>query len=226
MQAPQRRLQVLNKHAAATATPSPESDEALTVPSGLTCAREIEASFWDTLSPDQQVHHFETEGFLVLPDLLSPAQTEALRGETAELPLERVDYSPFQKGFGGRPGDRDGIAWRGGELTCLLANSPTIGFLSGLFGGAPVAMHYGFAVSEPGHPGILLHCDGQPWGSAIFGNENTCPRLVRTLYMLDELDSDVAPFKCIPRSHLAFHEHGNPCKCWYFPSCVPGQVLL
>jgi hypothetical protein len=28
--------------------------------------------------------------------------------------------------------------------------------------GTPVAMHYGFARSEPGHPGILLHADGQP----------------------------------------------------------------
>ena len=123
--------------------PPPESDEALTVPSGLTWAREIEASFWDTLSRDQQLHHFETEGFLVLSDLLSPAQTEALRGETTGLPLTRADYSPFVKGCS------DGLAWRGGELTSLLANPPTVGFLSGLFGGPPVAMHYGFSVSEP-----------------------------------------------------------------------------
>ena len=83
-------------------------------------------------------------------------------------------------------------------------------FLSTLFGGPPIAMHYGYVVSEPGHPGIMLHCDGQPWGSSIFGHENTCPRLVRVLYMLDDLDTDVAPFKCVPGSHLSYHEDGNP----------------
>ena len=162
------------------------------------------------LTPAQRVHHLETEGFLVLPDLLSPAQVAALQSEAGALPLYAADYSPHMKGTGGKPGDRDGLAWRGGELTSLLANPAAIGFLSGMFGGPPVAMHYGYGQCEPQHPGILLHCDGQPWGSAIFGDENSCPRLIRVLYMLDELDSAVAPFKCVPRSHLSFHEHGNP----------------
>ena len=71
-------------------------------------------------------------------------------------------------------------------------------------------MTYDYARSEPGHPGISLHCDGQPWGSEIFGYGQSCPRLVRVLYYLDDLTREVSPFKVLPRSHLSFHHEGNP----------------
>ena len=41
--------------------------------------------------------------------------------------------------------------------------------------------------------------------------------------MLDEIDSDVAPFKVVPRSHLSFHEHGNP---YLRYAEHPGQVKV
>src|SRR5437867_5268158 len=39
----------------------------------------------------------------------------------------------------------------------------------------PIFMTYEYARSEPGHPGISLHTDGQPYGSPIFGYECSCP---------------------------------------------------
>ena len=71
-------------------------------------------------------------------------------------------------------------------------------------------MDSAFARSEPGHPGISLHCDGQPWGSEIFGYEHSCPRLIRVLYYLDDLTPQVSPFRVVPRSHLSFHADANP----------------
>ena len=71
-------------------------------------------------------------------------------------------------------------------------------------------MKANYGRSEPGHPGIPLHSDAQPWGSKIFGFEHSCPRLVRILYYLDALSPDVSPLKIVPRSHLSFHDHGNP----------------
>jgi ectoine hydroxylase-related dioxygenase (phytanoyl-CoA dioxygenase family) len=71
-------------------------------------------------------------------------------------------------------------------------------------------MSYAYARSEPGHPGISLHTDGQPYGSQLFGYEGSCPFMVRVLYYLDDLTPDVAPFRVVPRSHLSFHADSNP----------------
>jgi hypothetical protein len=62
----------------------------------------------------------------------------------------------------------------------------------------------------PGHPGISLHTDGQPWGSKIFGYAGSCPVQVRVLYYLDDLTADVSPFLVVPRSHLSLHADANP----------------
>ncbi|MDP6447055.1 MAG: phytanoyl-CoA dioxygenase family protein, partial [Pirellulaceae bacterium] len=78
------------------------------------------------------------------------------------------------------------------------------------FGDDILMLHYGYARSEPGHPGISLHADGQPYGSAIFGYEGSCPRLIRVLYYLDDLTPDVSPFRVVPRSHLSLHADANP----------------
>ena len=71
-------------------------------------------------------------------------------------------------------------------------------------------MTYAYAVSEPGHPGISLHTDGQPYGSRIFGYEGSCPIIIRVLYYLDDLTPEVSPFRVVPRSHLSLHADGNP----------------
>ena len=37
-----------------------------------------------------------------------------------------------------------------------------------------VMMKANYGRSEPGHPGIPMHSDAQPWGSKIFGFELGC----------------------------------------------------
>lgn len=65
-------------------------------------------------------------------------------------------------------------------------------------------------MSKPGHPGISLHTDGQPYGSNIFGYAGSSPVQIRVLYYLDDLTADVSPFLVVPRSHLSLHDDANP----------------
>ena len=92
------------------------------------------------------------------------------------------DYSIHQRG-------RSSVQFWGGPITELIAHPPTIAFLKELFGDRIIMMSYGYDRSEPGHPGISLHSDGQPWGSRIFGYNLSCPRLVRVLYYLERPDA-------------------------------------
>lgn len=163
----------------------------------------IDSRDWSKLTLGDRIRQIEVEGYLVIPGLLDDAAIGRLKAETAQLELRAVDYSPHQKGA-------PEIQFRGGAITGLIANPPTIAFLTELFGGEIVFMSYGFARSEPGHPGISLHTDGQPWGSKIFGYGGSCPHLVRVLYYLDDLTPEVSPFRVVPYSHLSMHADGNP----------------
>lgn len=164
---------------------------------------QIDDRDWLAMSPGQRIRQIEVEGYLVLPDLLDADLIAALKRETSQLETTPVDYSEHQRGC-------PNIQFRGGQITQLIAHSPTVAFLRELFGPDIVMMTYAYARSEPGHPGISLHADGQPYGSAIFGFEGSCPFLVRVLYYLDDLTPDVSPFRVVPRSHLSMHADANP----------------
>ncbi len=160
---------------------------------------------WSALTLGERILQVELEGYLVLPDLLTPDHIERLKTETAQLETRPVDYSVHQRGC-------PNMEFRGGAITDLAAHPPTIAFLRELFGGDPLIMHYGYARSEPGHPGISLHTDGQPYGSEIFGYEGSVPLMVRVLYYLEDLTPEVSPFRVVPRSHLSMHADANPYK--------------
>ena len=85
-----------------------------------------------------------------------------------------------------------------------------IAFLQRLFGDELICTSCTYAVSQPGHPGIAIHTDAQPYGSKIFGLGASSPCLVRVLYYLDDLTPEHSPFKVIPGSHLSLHADGNP----------------
>ena len=87
-----------------------------------------------------------------------------------------------------------------------------IEFLTTLFGDELICTSCVFALSRPGHPGIAIHTDSQPYGSKIFGMQASAPRLVRVLYYLDDLTPERAPLKVIPHSHLSLHADANPYK--------------
>jgi hypothetical protein len=158
---------------------------------------------WSELNFGQHTYQLEVEGYTVLPDLLSTEHLDRLREETGRLDTFGVDYSVKQQ-------VRPKVQFAGGSITSLIAHPPMIRFLERLFGDEIVFMSYAYARSEPGHPGISLHTDGQPYGSQIFGYEGSCPCMVRVLYYLQELTEEVSPFRVIPRSHLGMHAHANP----------------
>lgn len=158
---------------------------------------------WSALTLGERIRQIEVDGYLVLPDLLDAGHVAALKQETAALETVSLDYSEHQR-------SRPNVQFEGGLITELIAHPPTISFLKELFGSDIVMMTYAYARSEPGHPGISLHTDGQPYGSAIFGHEGSCPWLVRVLYYLDDLTRDVSPFRVVPGSHLSMHAEGNP----------------
>jgi ectoine hydroxylase-related dioxygenase (phytanoyl-CoA dioxygenase family) len=160
---------------------------------------------WAALSLGERIRYVEVEGYLVLPNLLSTEHMARLKAQTAKLETKAVDYSVHQQ-------IRSNIQFEGGAITELAAHPPAIAFLKELMGEEIILMSYSYARSEPGHPGISLHTDGQPYGSKIFGFEGSCPWLVRVLYYLDELTPEVSPFRVVPGSHLSMHADANPYK--------------
>ncbi len=168
-------------------------------------APHIDDRDWSALSTGQRIRQLEVEGYLVMPDLLDADHLTRLKAITTTFKTTAVDYSEHQRG-------RPNIQFEGGEVTQLIGHAAILEFLRQLFGDEIIFMHYGYARSEPGHPGISLHADGQPYGSKIFGFEGSCPVLVRVLYYLDDLTAEVSPFRVVPRSHLGLHADANPYK--------------
>ncbi len=180
---------------------------------------------WPKLTLGQRIRHLEVEGYVVVPDLLTPAHVAALREELVRIPTQPADYTEKKQ-------YHNDIQWAGGALTELSAHPPMIEFLAELFGDTPILMTYDYSRSEPGCPAIILHCDGQPWGSKIFGPQQSCPRLIRVLYYLQDLTREAAPFRVVPRSHLSFHDDANPyCRYKEHPeqmmvTCQAGSAVL
>lgn len=159
---------------------------------------------WASLTPGDQIRWIETNGFVVIPDLLSEDQLGSIRAELELLPTRAVDYSENQRGYAN-------VQWTDSpETVRTIALPKMMTFLSKLFGDSIICTSCAYAVSLPGHPGIAIHTDAQPWGSKIFGLTASSPCLVRVLYYLDDLTPERSPFKVIPGSHLSMHSDGNP----------------
>lgn len=159
---------------------------------------------WTSLTIDQRIRSIELDGYLVIPHLLSATQLEAIRDELSRLPTTAMDYSEHQRGC-------SNVHWTDSPTAIRVIALPAmIDFLMTLFGDDLICTSCAFAVSRPGHPGIAIHTDSQPYGSKIFGLAASAPCLVRVLYYLDDLTPERSPFKVIPRSHLSLHADGNP----------------
>ena len=170
---------------------------------GLARAKRAGAD-WSALSRAQRIRAVELEGYVVLPDLLAPDLLERVRAEAERLPTRAVDYSPHQKGCG-EVQFTDSPA-----VHEVIAHPPTLDFLQALFGDELLCTSCIYTCADPGHPGIAIHTDAQPYGSKIFGAQASAPVLARVLYYLDDLTPERAPFKVVPRSHLSLHRDANP----------------
>ena len=164
----------------------------------------VDETDFSQLSLGERIRHFEVEGYVVLPDVISPPQLERLRGELADVPMQHKDYSVHQTV------SREPPQWQSRAVAELIANPPVIEFLSALIGSDIVYTLGAFQRTHQGSPGISMHTDGQPFGSSIFTYEGSSPRLVRVLYYLQDLTAERAPFRLVPRSHLSFHADANP----------------
>lgn len=169
----------------------------------VAAAKRVETD-WAALSTGQQIRSLEVDGYVVLPDLLSAEQIAGIRAELMQLPTQGTDYSAHQRGF-------SGVQWTDSPTAISVIALPAmIAFLERLFGDELICTSCTYAVSQPGHPGIAIHTDAQPYGSKIFGLGASSPCLVRVLYYLDDLTPEHSPFKVIPGSHLSLHADGNP----------------
>jgi hypothetical protein len=150
------------------------------------------------------IRHFEVEGYVILPCVLSPEIVSRLKAELADVEMTHKSYSVHQTMATEEP------QWLSRGVAELIAHEPTIDFLRDLLGTDIVFTRGFFQRTHPGSPGISMHTDGQPHGSNLFGYEGSCPRLLRVLYYLDDLKPERAPFRVIPRSHLSFHAEASP----------------
>ncbi len=159
---------------------------------------------WNALTREEQIRSIELEGYVVLPDLLNPETLDTIGEELGRLPAKAVDYSPHQKTF-------SNVQWTNSPRAIEAIALPAMTeFLGDLFGDALICTSCSYTCAHPGHPGIVIHTDSQPYGSKIFGVQASSPVLARVLFYLDDLTPECAPFKVIPRSHLSLHRDGNP----------------
>jgi ectoine hydroxylase-related dioxygenase (phytanoyl-CoA dioxygenase family) len=156
------------------------------------------------MSRAQQIRNFEVEGYIVFPSILNPDTIARIKRELAEAEMSHTSYSVNQTRSVTQP------QWLSRAVAKLIGYPPMIDFLSALMGPDIVFTRGFFQRTLPGSPGISMHTDGQPHGSNLFGYEGSCPRLLRVLYYLDELTTERAPFRLIPRSHLSFHAEASP----------------
>lgn len=158
---------------------------------------------WAAMTSGERIRHLEVEGYVVVPDLLSPTEIAHLKSLVAPMETKGTDYSDKQRG-------RHNIHWDHPDLANLIAHPPTLRFLEQVMGDDIIFHGAVYGLSMPGHPGISMHTDGQPYGSQIFGFAGSCPVQIRVLYYLDDLTEDVSPFTVVPRSHLSLHADANP----------------
>lgn len=164
----------------------------------------IDRTDFHSMTLAKRIRHLEVEGFVVFPAILKPDTIARIKSELAAAEMAHTSYSVNQTRSTTQP------QWLSRAVAELIGYPPMIEFLTQLFGPEIVFTRGFFQRTQPGSPGISMHTDGQPHGSNLFGYEGSCPRLLRVLYYLDELTTERAPFRLIPRSHLSFHADASP----------------
>ena len=156
------------------------------------------------LARPEQIHHFETEGYVILPGALDAAHIGRVKAELSSLPM-RPSFFTDAPAFSKIPPHTHGP-----EAAALIAHKPTLDFVENLLGDDLVFMHSFYILSHPGAPTLELHTDFQPFGSTYSGWLESCPLRVRVLYYLDDTRDDRSPLRIVPRSHICFHADAQP----------------
>lgn len=159
---------------------------------------------WRALSIGDRIRYLELEGYLVVPDLIDAERLRSIKDELDTLQMNSPDYTSHKKASG------DLLGLDLPVTMDTIALPATVKFLERLFGDELLCTSTDYQLCEPGHPGIAIHTDAQPYGSRIFGSVSSSPVLMRVLYYLDDLTPECSPFKVVPRSHLSVHVDANP----------------
>lgn len=151
-----------------------------------------------------QIRHFETEGYIILPNVLDRAHIARLKTELGKLPM-RPSFFTDAPAFSKVPPHTHGPV-----AAELIGHEPTLDFVKALMGDELVFMHSFYILSHPGAPELDLHTDYQPFGSTYSGWLESCPVRTRVLYYLDDTDDNRSALRIVPRSHICFHADAQP----------------
>ena len=85
---------------------------------------------WSKLTLGERIRQIEIEGYVLIPDMLSPDQIERIKAQVETLQTMGMDYSERQR-------TASQIMFMGGEVTELAAHPATMSFLNTLLGRRP-----------------------------------------------------------------------------------------
>lgn len=152
----------------------------------------------------ERIRHFETEGFIIIENALSPDKIAALKDELATMPMRSSFYTDLPS-FSVKPPHLHGP-----ESAGLIGNPVVFDFAKELMGPELVFMHSFYILSHPGAPELEVHTDYQPFGSTYSQWLESCPLRMRVLYYLDDTRTDRSALRIVPRSHIAWHADAQP----------------
>jgi hypothetical protein len=164
-----------------------------------------------------RVRHFETEGYVVIPNALPQDEIARIKRELGDLPMRPSFYSE-KPTFAAKPPHLHSPA-----CTDLIANPAVLAFMRTLLGDDFIFIYSHYILSQPNQPALEVHSDFQPYGSTYSGWFETSPVRVRVLHYLDDTGTDRAPLRIVPRSHICFHADANPYKRY---RAHPDEVLF
>ena len=104
----------------------------------------LDTTNFKTMSRAEQIRHFEVEGYLVLPDILSPELCERIKEEMSSAEMGHTDYSEAQMRSLHQP------QWHSRTIAELIAHPPMIEVLTDLFGSDIVFTRGFYQKSLPG----------------------------------------------------------------------------
>lgn len=182
------------------------------------------------LSPDQ-IARYHADGFIVVPDVLSPPEVEALRGATDTLMAQAVGVTEHSAMFDLEPGHRPDAPQvrriknpdRWDPVFAALPRHPRIvACLQQLWGGRGVR----YDISK-------LNMKSAGFGSPVEWHQDwafyphTNDDLAAVGVMLDDIDPDNGPMEVVPGSHRGpvFDHHADGRFCGAIDPATPGLDL-
>ncbi|MGB0579648.1 MAG: hypothetical protein ACPGVU_08110, partial [Limisphaerales bacterium] len=142
---------------------NPEPDSLPPAPQPEADFMKVDETDFSSFSRAEQIRHFEVEGFVVFPSILTPEIIQRVKAELADAEMDHTSYSTQQLRSVQQP------QWRSQAAAELIGYPPMIEFLKDLMGPEIIFTRGFFQRSLPHCPGISMHTDGQNHGSNLFG---------------------------------------------------------